>query len=146
MNSFRTDGFELDIIELYNKANIHIQHISMSQAWKGRYLFKIRSDIRHYCRLSCINYNIHFKQKKPLIIPSSHFLYFRFLPLALAHFPIEELPAFLEYQLRHFEGNVFATREQFKIHLQEDLLGELKLLSFSDTKLRVERVKQWLSA
>ncbi|MCW3083457.1 MAG: hypothetical protein JWP12_823 [Bacteroidetes bacterium] len=144
MNVICPDQFALDIIALYDKVNNHIENIAFSEARKSRYLFMIRSEIRHYCRLSCINYNTHFKQKKALVVPSSHFLYFRFLALALAHLPLKELPGFLEYQFQQYDGNKLATREEFKIYLKEKLQDEVKTLSFSDTIIRLQTIAQWV--
>lgn len=146
MNAICPDQFALDIIDLYDKVNKHIEDIAFSTARKSRYLFMIRSDIRHYCRLRCINYNIHFKQRKALVIPSSHFLYFRFLALALAHIPLNQLPDFLEYQLLRYDGNMLAAKEEFKNYLRDELLEEVKTLSFSDTNIRLQTIAQWVGA
>ena len=144
MNAISPDRFALDIIGLYDKVNKQIENIAFPEARKSRYLFMIRSDIRHYCRLSCSNYNTHFKQKKTLVVPSGHFLYFSFLALALAHLPLNELHDFLEYQFQRYDGNLLVTREEFKTYLKEKIQEEVKKLSFSDTPIRLQAITLWV--
>ena len=146
MTFSKTNPYELDVIGLYTLINQHIENLTYSAARKNRYLFKIRSDIRHYCRLSSINYNIYFKQRKKLVIPSRHFLYFRFLPLALAHLPLEQLHDFLDYQRRHFEGNILAAREEFRNYIKESLAEEVRELSFEHTELRLATIMSWVES
>lgn len=146
MSISKPNPYELDVIRLYNSINEFIAKTRVSEAKKSRYLFKIRSDIRHYCRLSCINYNIYFKQRKTLVIPSKHFLYFRFLPLAMAHLPADELHDFLDYQQRHYEGNMLAMRGEFKKYVRESLAEEVRGLSFADTENRVRTILSWVES
>lgn len=146
MTFSKTNPYELDVIGLYTNIHQHIETLAYTAARKNRYLFKIRSDIRHYCRLNSINYNIYFKQRKKLVIPSRHFLYFRFLPLALAHLPLEQLRDFLDYQRRHFDGNILAMRDEFKAYVKENLATEVRELSFSDTDLRLATIMSWVES
>jgi len=146
MTYSKTNPYELDVIGLYSTINKYIESLTYSAARKSRYLFKIRSDIRHYCRLNSINYNIYFKQRKRLVVPSRHFLYFRFLPLALAHLPAEQLEDFLGYQYRHFEGNILASREEFKSYIRDSLADEIRELSFDNTEARLATILSWVES
>jgi len=110
----------------------------LSQTWKI---------VEMYCRDRCLDYDAILKSPPdvPLIIDSTHHLYFQFLETALMFYEPPLIKYFLTYQFNNFKGNVDAkNKEAFLGQVLFVIYPNIESKSPNNNLYRREKIFDWL--
>lgn len=147
MQPSKKKEYDLDILLAYNQIKDIVNKNGIKNKEKIEQFLKfIEDDIRSYCDFNKINFDLHLKYNRPIIIkPSAHNYDFK-LALFLIGFDLYQIKSFLNYQLTEYKTIFKGEKKAIFPSLVESLTSKhIKRISPFDNKLRLKEINDWVN-
>lgn len=126
---------------------LNTEKITNPRFEKDHFLSQVWKSVEMYCRDNGLDYDYLLKSppSTPIIIDSSHYLYFHFLEITLMFYDPFLIKHFLSYQFNNFKGTRDAkNKEEFLAKLLFVGYTHINLNSPNNNLHRKEKIFDWL--